>query len=89
MGEFAALEVKVEAIWWQDRDTATGDGSGDAMENGGGRGRAERGISASFHPLCREREERQGIERSWGDGDTLNYNPLRDTAEFAFKIKRT
>lgn len=22
MGEFAALEVKVEAIWWQDRDTA-------------------------------------------------------------------
>lgn len=37
MGEFAALEVKVEAIWWQDRDTATGDGSGDAVENGGGR----------------------------------------------------
>lgn len=31
----------VEAIWWQDRDTATGDGSGDAGRiAGGGKGRA-------------------------------------------------
>lgn len=46
---------------------------------------ARRGISASFHPLCRP-------EVGWpggnGERDGLNYNPLRDTAEFAFKIKR-
>jgi len=51
----------------------------------------ERDISALFHPLCRKRERRRGTERSWKDGERgmLNYNSLRDTAEFAFKIKRT
>lgn len=89
MGKFAALEVKVEAIeippsvmvvvmrWRMARGRA------------GGGGGVECGISASFHPLCREREGRQEVGRSWKDGErgTLNYNPLRDTAEFAFKIK--
>lgn len=40
-----------------------------------------------------ERDERddRGAGRSWENGErgALNYNPLRDTAEFAFKIKRT
>lgn len=36
MGEFAALEVKVETIWWRDRDTAIGDGGGDGSGEGEG-----------------------------------------------------
>lgn len=36
MGEFAALEVKPETIWWRDRDTAIGDGGGDGSGEGEG-----------------------------------------------------
>lgn len=89
MGEFAALEVKVETIWWRDRDTAIGDGGG-----GDGSGVGE-GQSVVFrlHFILYVEDERddRGAGRSWENGErgTLNYNPLRDTAEFAFKIKRT
>lgn len=66
MVEFAALEVKVVAIRWQrGRDTPSLDDGGGGGAGGGGSSSdarrewqgAERGISASFHPLCRERRD--------------------------------
>jgi len=75
-------------------NTATGDdgdGSGDAVENGRREGEGSRAWYFGFISSFIENERRQRAERSRKDGErgTLNYNPLRDTAEFAFKIKRT
>ena len=54
----------------------------------GGKGeRVQFGFISSFM----SEGEKLGLSANWREtenGATLNYNPLRDTAEFAFKIKR-
>lgn len=80
----------MEAIWWQDRDTQLALGS--AVENDKEQRAWYFGFISSFMPeIGEERRERREREREGYRkivGGTLNYNPLRDTAEFAFKIKR-
>lgn len=74
---FAVPEVKAEATVARQR-----------YRRAWSRWGARRGISASFHPRrYGGRKVAVGSPRDRERG-TLNYNPLRDTAEFAFKIKR-
>lgn len=68
MGEFAALEVKVETIWWRDRDTAIGDGGGDGSGEGEGQS-----VVFRLHFILYVEDERDdrggGAGRSWENGE--------------------
>lgn len=75
-----------------------GGGGGSAVENGKGRTWYFGFISSFMLATGWGSQERKTLEggrrdrktggRGWVERGTLNYNPLRDTAEFAFKIKR-
>jgi len=69
---------------------AAADGGDGAVENGKGRAWYFGFISSFIPATAGKRGGRRGIEKPRRDGErgALNYNPLPDTAEFAFKIKR-